>query len=111
MCSKVHNNLCYREDIRNAFSTEIDTNFGALLEKIQCIYADCQENSDPDIFYSNFHNEIVCKSQIYFDIDYSLADIASTKLFDRVFCFVNKRKKVHCLQKRLQRLRRMAYNI
>ena len=93
MGSKVYNNLCYPEVIRNAFSTEIHTNFDALLQKIQCIYADWQENPDADIFYKGFHNEIVCKSQTYFCIDYPLAGIATTTLCDIVFCSFNKRGK------------------
>ena len=95
MGSKVYNNLCYPEVIRNAFSTEIHTNFDALLQKIQCIYADWQENPDADIFY----NEIVCKSQPYFCIDYPLAGIATTKLCDIVFWFLNKREKRSLPQK------------
>ena len=74
-------------------SEMILTSTQTLLEKIQCIYTDWQENSDPEVFYSNFHNEIVCKSQIYFDIDYPLAGIATTKLCYIVFCFLNKRGK------------------
>ena len=79
-CSQIYNNLCYTENIQNVFSSEIPTNLDSPLTSLQLIYTDWQENPDPDVFYSKFHNEIFCKSKLFFYIDYPLAGIAATKL-------------------------------
>ena len=45
------------------------------------------------MFYSNFHTKIVDNGQNFFNMEYALAGIVTTKLKDVLFCFLTKEKK------------------